>query len=108
METAPAIPEANVEVADQMRIVFFAAIVPARFAAAGHADGAADTLGRCWQVDVLDARLRKRVDDRVRDNRQPWRDAAFAFAAHASGFVVDGISLILVSDGGSRSARGIA
>jgi len=31
---------------------------------------------------MLDAELRERVDDRVRDRRQPRRDATFAAAAH--------------------------
>src|SRR5712671_4140129 len=46
-------------------------------------DGIPDALGRGWQFDMLDAELGERINDGVRDRRQPRRDPALAAAAHA-------------------------
>jgi hypothetical protein len=58
--------------------------------------------------DMLDAELGERIDNGVRDRRQPWRDPALAAAAHAERVCRRRTSLISVSKPGSRSARGSA
>src|SRR6478672_7821542 len=54
-----------------------------RLRLAGGADCVPDALGRRWQLDMLDAKFGKRVDDRVRYRGEPRRDPTLAAAAHA-------------------------
>ena len=79
---------------------------PCALAAAGGADGVPDALGRSRQLDVLDAELASTIA--LATAASPGVIPPSLPPRIPSGFVVDGTSLISVSNAGSRSARGIA